>query len=151
LLALLLIEKLFLLRSHQARSVGVQILTGEILEHLQSSSAEAPPIFAIGDAPNAEGLDLMAEKLNLLIQFEEANEELIDVGEALLLGAHDTEDLDLAFNEVGVMCTMQLLARLLIFCVIRKLMVGQIRLQKISKIITIPLHQGQKKGTRCPR
>ena len=93
----------------------------------------------------------MAEKLNLLIQFEEANEELIDVGEALLLGAHDTEDLDLAFNEVGVMCTMQLLARLLIFCVIRKLMVGQIRLQKISKIKSIPLHQCQKKGTRCPR
>ena len=70
----------------------------------------------------------MAQQLDLLIQFLEADEELIDVREALLLCAHHTEDLDLTSNEVGGMLGNQLFAIGLITCIFLKSEVSYFRL-----------------------
>jgi hypothetical protein len=98
-----LVELLLLLRLRQAHSIDVHDICREFLEQLPSLSTEAPLILGVEEAPDAACLDLIAEHLDLLIQFLEAHEELIDVREALLLGAHHTDNLDLAFDVVAAM------------------------------------------------
>ena len=74
----------------------------------------------------------MAEHLDLLIQFLEAHKELIDVGEAPLLGAHHSDDPNLALNKEAVMRGNQFPAHLLICEINCQLQVCCIKLRKIS-------------------
>ena len=78
---LLSVELLLLLRCCPADSEEVKIIIGIILHQLPSIVAEVVHIgtSAVLKAPDAQALDLIPQHWKLLIQFQEANFEGVDV------------------------------------------------------------------------